>query len=153
MFFCRIKKIGIPLDYFKLIIKLYCHEKTFMYDLADDSSGYELLQWRPKKPCDMVEQGIIWLSMASAAISYTVADAMIFKPLRCWVLSKNTFIGHLISCGYCLGFWVCFFLEAIFQPNLFDIKIAGHILTAFIMAWMSGAQWILMAIAMKISGK
>jgi len=124
-----------------------------MFDLDGSSPRCEVLPRRTKKPCDMVEQGIIWLSMASAAISYTVADAMIFKPLRQWMLKKNNFIGHLISCGYCFGFWVCFFLEIVFQPNLFDIKIAGHILTAFIMAWMSGFQWILMAIAMKISGK
>ena len=42
-------------------------------------------------PAVMDIAGVIWLSVASAAISYTVADALIFKPLRELVASKSTF--------------------------------------------------------------
>lgn len=91
--------------------------------------------------------------MASAAISYTVADALIFKPIREWVASKSDFLGHLICCGYCTGYWVAFALELIFQPNLFDIKIIGHLLTSFVIAWLSGLQWIIMVILTKKGDK
>ena len=101
----------------------------------------------------MVEQGVIWLGLASAAISYTVADAVIFRPLREWVAKKNTFIGHLVCCGYCFGFWVSFVLEAIFRPNLFGIPIIGHILTSFCIAIISGFFWITMVILVRIGDK
>lgn len=90
--------------------------------------------------------GTIWLSVASAAISYTVADALIFKPVREWISKKSNFFGHLVCCGYCTGFWVSFILEIIFRPNLFGIPVIGHVLTSFVIAWLSGLQWIIMCI-------
>lgn len=106
-----------------------------------------------KMPAVMDIAGVIWLSLASAAISYTVADALIFKPLRELVASKSTFFGHLLCCGYCTGYWVSLALEIIFLPNLFNAPFIGHILTWFIMAWLSGFQWVLMCILADKAGK
>jgi uncharacterized membrane protein (DUF485 family) len=104
-------------------------------------------------PRKMDVWGIIWLSMASAACSFTVSEAIIFKPFRTWLQKKGDFLCRLFSCFYCLGFWVSFILEAIFQPNLFSIPIIGHILTSFIIAWISGLQGVIMIILMKKADK
>ena len=101
----------------------------------------------------MEMQGIIWLSIASAAISYTVADALIILPFRKWIEKKSDFLGHLFCCGYCMSFWVSFILEGIFQPNLFGIPIIGHILTSFCIAFLSGLWWVAMVILIKIADK
>lgn len=104
-------------------------------------------------PVTVDVMGIIWLSTVSAAISFTVADALIFKLVREWIAKKSDFFGHLVCCGYCTSYWIAFALELIFQPNLFDIKIIGHLLTSFIIAWLSGLQWIVMVILTKKGDK
>jgi uncharacterized membrane protein (DUF485 family) len=101
----------------------------------------------------MAMQGVIWMSLASACIAYTISEARIFLPLRLWVGKKSDFFCHMISCGFCLGFYVAFTLEIIFQPNLFSIPIIGHLLTSFIISWLSGVQWVIMCILIKKADK
>jgi hypothetical protein len=93
------------------------------------------------------------LSVVTASISYTLAETKLFKPLREWALKKGRW-GELLSCGYCLGHWVAFALVAVYQPKLFDVWWPlDYFLTALVIAWLSGFQWVVMCILMGKAGK
>jgi hypothetical protein len=63
---------------------------------------------------------VIYLSLVTASISFTLAEAEIFLPLRDWIKGRISFFGELLGCGYCLGHWVAFALVAIYQPKIFE---------------------------------
>jgi len=99
-------------------------------------------------------KNVIYLSFITASISFTVTETKIFKPLREWTKSKNTFLGELVSCGYCLGHWVAFVLVAVYQPKLFEIWwLLDYFLTALVIAWLAVFQWALMCLLMEKTGK
>ncbi len=92
--------------------------------------------------------------MVTAMISFTVTETVVFKPLRAWIESKSKFFGKLFNCGYCFGFWVAAFMEFNFQIQLFDTWLQlDCILTTFVIAWLSGFQWIIMCCLMKFANK
>jgi len=97
---------------------------------------------------------VIFLSIVTASISFTVTETQIFKPFREWMKKKSPFLGKLFSCGYCLGHWVSFALVGIFRPPI--IKIwwpLDYFLIALAVAWLSGMQWVLMCWFMERAGK
>lgn len=97
---------------------------------------------------------IVYLSVAAASISFTVTEAKLFLPLRTWAKGKNSFLGELISCGYCFGHWVAFALTAIYRPRLFDFWMpADYVLTALVIAWLAAFQWAVMCRLMEQAGK
>ncbi|KAB2835142.1 MAG: DUF1360 domain-containing protein [Candidatus Brocadia sp.] len=57
----------------------------------------------------------ICLSFITDSISFTVTETKLFKPIREWIKRKNTFLGELISCGYCFGHWVTIALVAAYR--------------------------------------
>jgi hypothetical protein len=97
---------------------------------------------------------VIYLSFVTASISFTVTETKLFKPLREWMKKKSTFLGDLLSCGYCFGHWVAFALAAVYQPRLFaSWWLLDYFLTALVIAWFSGIQWALMCLLMEKAGK
>ncbi|MFO1434161.1 MAG: DUF1360 domain-containing protein [Candidatus Competibacteraceae bacterium] len=97
---------------------------------------------------------LLWLSMANAAIAFTVTEAKIFERLREWIKGKSAFCGELFSCGYCLGHWSAFLLVAVYQPRLFERWWPlDYFLTALVIAWLSGFQWALLCWLMEKAGK
>jgi hypothetical protein len=97
---------------------------------------------------------IIYLSLATACISFTVSESKLFKPLRDRTKRKIPRLGELLSCGYCLGHWVAFALVAIYRPRLFDAWwLLDFFLTALVIAWLSAFQWVLMCWLMEKAGK
>lgn len=57
---------------------------------------------------------IVLLGLATATVSVTVAQSLIFKPFRSWVVQLRPakpdgefwFGGGLVTCPYCFGHWV-----------------------------------------------
>ncbi len=97
---------------------------------------------------------VIYLSFVTASISFTVTETKLFKPLREWLTKKCSFLGDLFSCGYCFGHWVAFALVAIYKPKLFEFWwLLDYFLTAIVIAWLSGIQWVLMCWLMEKTGK
>jgi len=96
--------------------------------------------------------GVALLSTASASVCFVVADAKIFSNLRTFANKKSKFIGSLLSCGFCLGYWVCGFLEILLLPTLFYHNVTGYILTWLIMSWISGLQWAIMKYIFHVTG-
>ncbi len=96
----------------------------------------------------------LYLSLVTASISFTVTETKLFLPFRDWVKERNSFLGELMSCGYCFGHWVAFSLVAIYRPKLFDAWLhLDYFLTALIIAWLSGLQWLLMCWLMERAKK
>ena len=101
----------------------------------------------------LIEQ-MLWLSMANASIAFTVTEARLFRHFREWIKDRNSFLGELCSCGYCLGHWSAFLLVAIYQPRLLERWwLLDYFLTALVIAWLSGFQWALLCWLMQKSGK
>jgi hypothetical protein len=99
-------------------------------------------------------KSVIYLSLVTASISFTITETKIFKPLREWTKSKNVFLGELISCGYCFDHWVAFVLVAIYQTKLFEVWwLMDYFLTALVIAWIASFQWALMCLLMDKAGK
>ena len=99
-------------------------------------------------------ESVIYLSLVTASISFTISEAKIFLPLREWTKKKSTFFGNLLSCGYCFGHWVAFLLVAIYRPRLFEFWwLLDYFLTALLISWLSAFQWIMMCWLMDKSGK
>jgi hypothetical protein len=97
---------------------------------------------------------VIYLSLVTASISFTVSEAKLFLPLREWFKRKLSYLGELISCGYCLGHWVAFALVAIYRPKLFEFWwLLDYFLTALVIAWLAAFQWIVLCWLMEKAGK
>lgn len=56
---------------------------------------------------------LVVLSLATATISVTVTQSILFKPIRDRVSTHWTWGGDLIHCSYCLGHWVACVLVTI----------------------------------------
>lgn len=97
---------------------------------------------------------VIYLSLVTASISFTVTETKIFMPLREWVRTKNSCLGKLLSCGYCFAHWVAFSLVAIYRPKLVESWwLLDYFLTAIAVAWLSAFQWIILCWLMVRVGK
>jgi hypothetical protein len=97
---------------------------------------------------------VICLSFVTASISFAVTEMKVLMPVREWVTRRNSFLGELISCGYCFGYWVAFVLVAIYQLKLFEQWwLLDYFFTALVIAWLSTFQWSLMCWLMEKTGK
>ncbi len=97
---------------------------------------------------------VIYLSLVTASISFTVTEAKLFQPFRDWVKGKSAFLGELVSCGYCFGHWVAFALVVVYQPRLFQSWWPmDYFLTALVISWLAGFQWAVMCFLMEKAGK
>jgi hypothetical protein len=97
---------------------------------------------------------IFWLSVVTAAISFTITETRLFQSFRNWISKKNQFVGELCCCGYCLGFWISFGLTAVYRPRLFEVWwLLDYFITALAIAWLAAFQWGLMCWLFKKTGK
>lgn len=73
------------------------------------------------------------LALATSAISMSFTQGSMFEPLRNWIASKNTLLGELSRCFFCLSHWVAFGAVAIYQPRPLQIgSLADLIVAAFV---------------------
>jgi hypothetical protein len=103
----------------------------------------------------MLTEEILLISFVVASVSYTVTDALVFKPFREWTEKRSHVFGKLFSCGYCLSHWISFFMVWLFEIDLF---ISGYgfidfFLSAIAIVWIAAFQWIIFSILMKLAGK
>jgi hypothetical protein len=92
---------------------------------------------------------VLYLSLVTASVSFTVTETKLFKPMREWVRIKSVWGGDLVSCGYCFGHWVALALVIIYQPQLFQCwYLLDLLLTALVVAWLAGFQWALLCLLM-----
>ena len=78
---------------------------------------------------------LIWLFeflILSFSINYMVVSSRIFSPVRNFFIVKTPFIGDILSCIQCFGFWSGFFVFflAKFGPVVFhglDFSISQYL--------------------------
>lgn len=108
----------------------------------------------PQRVLTPVAEQVLYLSFVAASVAFTVTETKLFKPFRETILRKNSFLGELVSCGYCLGHWVAFALAAIYRPRVFTAWWPlDYTLTALIIAWLAAFQWALLCLLVEKSGK
>lgn len=59
----------------------------------------------------MVE--LITFMIASAGITYIIVYGSILDPIRSWIANRNNYVGELLSCTLCTGFWVGLILSTL----------------------------------------
>jgi hypothetical protein len=94
------------------------------------------------------------LSLVAACVSFTISETKLFAGLRAAAHRLNPWTGELISCGYCLSYWVTATLTGLFRPQLFPEQgPAGYVLTWLVITWMAAWQWAAMCWLLDKAGK
>jgi hypothetical protein len=97
---------------------------------------------------------VLYLSLVTASMPFTVTETRLFLPLREWLKQKSVWAGNLSSRGYCLGHWIAFCLVAIYQPRLFQSWwLLDYFLTALAIGWLAAIHWIVIFVLMEKTGK
>jgi hypothetical protein len=97
---------------------------------------------------------VLYLSFVAASICFAVTETRLFQQFREEIKIRNIFFGKLVSCGYCLGYWVSGGLVVIYTPRLTRVWWPlDYLLSVLIIAWLSAFQWILMCCLMQKAGK
>jgi hypothetical protein len=97
---------------------------------------------------------VLYLSFVTASISFAVTETKLCQRFRESIKRRNIFIGELVSCGYCLGYWVSGGLVVIYTPRLTRMWWPlDYLLAVLIIAWLGAFQWILMCCLMQKAGK
>lgn len=94
------------------------------------------------------------LSMVTASVAFTLSEAKVCAGLRRWARDRSSWLETLVSCGYCLGYWVAFALVVAYRPRLFDVWFGlDYFLTALVVAWLAAFQWGALCWLMEKAGK
>jgi hypothetical protein len=82
---------------------------------------------------------ILSLSLATAAISVTIARGKIFAPAREYVASLSTWLGDLFSCPYCVSHYVAMGAVFIYRPVVVvsSMYVVDLIASAFVVVALS----------------
>lgn len=97
---------------------------------------------------------IIYLSLVTASLSFTVTETKLFLPVREWMRRQNALLGELLSCGYCFGHWIALALVILYQARLFKAWWPlDYFLTAVVVAWLAAFQWAVLCWVMEKAGK
>lgn len=73
---------------------------------------------------------ILILAAATAAASVTIAWTRIFAWPRDWIVAHCwDWLGHLVTCHYCIGHWVAAALVAVSMP--------WHGVISYVVSWLA----------------
>jgi hypothetical protein len=85
------------------------------------------------------------LLLATAWISFTLSESALFAPARGWLAARSSWLGKLVNCGYCTGFWVAVALVSLCQPRVCEVWAPlDYLLSAIVVAWLAAFQWALL---------
>lgn len=71
---------------------------------------------------------LIYLIIGCYGLTSIVVQSKLFNPFRKWVKIKLPFIGKLVSCMFCFGFWV-----SILIVTLFNYSFSNHLFLTYTM--------------------
>lgn len=94
---------------------------------------------------------ILWLSTATAAISFLIAQSSLFGGLRRWVYKHSKHLYNLVTCYYCLSHWVALAMVIAFEARLFGLypMAIDYVLTVLVVAWIAALQCAAMDVLWK----
>lgn len=74
---------------------------------------------------------LIVMALACSAAAMTITKASLFSTLRDWVVSKNAWLGKLVTCPYCTSHWLAM-AAALLTPAIPGTHPVSHfVVTAF----------------------
>lgn len=83
----------------------------------------------------------ILFSAISACIAFTISHSQLFGWLRGCLIKCSSFTGDLVTCGYCLGYWITAALLVAFPLRLFNTDpLLDYVLTWLVISWAAGLQ-------------
>lgn len=86
---------------------------------------------------------LIVVSLVVMGLSHTIARERVFEPLRTRLGGKETWLGYLVSCSYCVSHWVAFILVPITGTYPVNVVPRWGVLSDAI-------RWILSAILVAV---
>lgn len=82
------------------------------------------------------------LGIAIGAVSFTIARTKITQPLRAKIAGKNTWLGNLVGCPYCVSHWLSFAAAGLYRPRIVDLWLPLDVLVAaMVMVAISAFTW------------
>ena len=91
---------------------------------------------------------LVLFSLVDAFVATTIAEMKVAAPLR-----QLPWIGELLRCSWCTGFWIALVLVILFRPTAsLAPGLAGFILDWFLVAFFSGMTSLLAKALVKLSG-
>jgi len=70
---------------------------------------------------------LILFILASWGLTHILVSGKIFETPRNWIIIKNEFLGGILTCYQCTGFWSGMFIAGCFTRNYFYIFLLGLI--------------------------
>ena len=64
---------------------------------------------------------LLAVSLIVMGLSHTIARERIFEPLRARLGGKETWLGYLVSCPYCVSHWIALVLVPITGTSAVDV--------------------------------
>jgi len=68
---------------------------------------------------------VLLLSMATAVVAMTITKATLFKDFRGWSKKQSRLLGELMSCPFCMSFWISAAAVFYYKPRPVVSDIAG----------------------------
>ena len=59
--------------------------------------------------------------LGTIGLERIITKSKVFRPIREWVTTKNLFIGYMLSCSQCIGFWSAFLVYLLFYAKLYFV--------------------------------
>ncbi len=66
---------------------------------------------------------VLSVSVVVMGLSYTIARERLFAPLRRALGGRETWLGYLVSCPYCVSHWVAFLLVPLTGTYAVDVVV------------------------------
>lgn len=81
-----------------------------------------------------------WLLVSAfvMGVANTISRERVFAPLRKRLGGKDTWIGYLVSCPYCLSYWIAFAAVPVFGLRLLTVPHAWGFAAA-ILEWFANS--------------
>jgi len=64
---------------------------------------------------------LLAVSLVVMGVSHTIARERIFEPLRARLGGKDTWLGYLVSCPYCVSHWIALLLVPLTGTFVVDV--------------------------------
>src|SRR5580658_4696274 len=64
---------------------------------------------------------VLWLGIATGAISLVLTKSTVFNFLHDWLEAKLPFLGEMLNCPWCTSHWVALFFTLIYHPLLTNV--------------------------------
>lgn len=86
---------------------------------------------------------LVLVSAVVMGLSYTIARERIFEPLRERLGGKETWLGYLVSCPYCVSHWLAFALVPLTGTYVIQVAPEWGVVSALL-------EWFLSSILVTV---